>query len=211
MEISRDRSPLVRTKTQFYLDRRKVLSEIYLLPNLISLFRILLIIPIAILYAKPSHTSFYWAFGLLCLSYLSDYADGEAARRLKMESALGLIMDPLADKLWTVAMLYLLVAFRALPMWIAVVIILRDVAILILNARLMRVTGVVLPSEKYGKTYMVTLGLMVIGMTLHIQASIWIAYLLVPFAVFTLWNYYRRGSLTRKEFTAVQAKAIETG
>jgi len=108
-------------------------------------------------------------------------------------------------------MLYLLVAFRELPMWIAVAILLRDVAILILNARLMRVTGVVLPSEVYGKSYMVTLGLMVIGMTLRIEASIWIAYFLVPFAVFTLWNYYRRGSMTRKEFTAVQTKAVETG
>ncbi len=202
MEISSDRSPLVRTKTQFYLDRRKVLSEIFLLPNIISLVRILLIFPIAILYAKPSATAFYWAFGLLCLSYLSDFADGEAARRLNMKTALGLIMDPLADKVWTVSMLYLLVSYRSLPLWIALVIVLRDVAILFLNGRVLRNTGVVLPSDEYGKTYMVTVGLMVIGMTLRIEQSIWIAYLLIPFAVFTLGNYYRRASLIRKGYAS---------
>ncbi len=202
MEIPSDRSPLVRTKTQFYLDRQKVLSEICLVPNIISLIRILLIFPIAILYAKPSQTAFYWAFGLLCLSYLSDYADGEAARRLNMKSALGLIMDPLADKIWTVSMLYLLVTYRALPMWVGVIIVLRDVAILILTGRVLRITGVILPSEMFGKSYMVTLGLMVIGMTLRIENVIWIAYLLVPFAVFTLANYYRRALKIKKEFTA---------
>ncbi len=202
MEISQDRSPLVRTKTQFYLDRRKVLSEITLLPNIISLIRILLIIPIAILYTKPSQLAFYWAVGLLALSYISDFADGEAARRLNMKSALGLIMDPLADKLWTVSMLFLLVLHRDLPIWIATVILLRDVGILVLNGRVLRRTGVVLSSDPYGKSYMVTLGLMVIGMTVRIEESIWIAYFLIPFAIITVGNYYRRATQINKEFAA---------
>lgn len=200
MGVSSDRSPLVRTKTQFYLDRRKVLSELYLLPNLISFLRIVLIFPIAVLYSKPSQASYYWALGLLCLSYISDYADGEAARRLNLKSALGLIMDPLADKIWTVSMLYLLVTFRSLPLWIAIVIVLRDFAILLLNARVMRRTGVVLPSDRMGKIYMVTLGLMVIGMTVRFEPAIWIAYLLIPFAAITLGNYYHRILLVKKEF-----------
>lgn len=204
MKVSSDRSPLVRTKTQFYLDRRKVASELYLLPNIISLFRVILIFPIAVLYNNPSSTAFYWSFGLLCLSYLSDFADGEAARRLNMKSALGLIMDPLADKIWTVSMLYLLIMYRSLPLWIALIVVMRDVAILVLNARIMRHTGVVLPSDMPGKIYMVTLGLMVIGLTLRIEQSIWIAYLLIPFAIITLGNYYYRISLVKKEFASTQ-------
>jgi hypothetical protein len=55
----------------------------------------------------------------------------------------------------------------------------------------MRFTGSAMASDEVGRKYMVLLGLMIIGYTLKIDASIWLAYLLLIFAVITLYRYYR--------------------
>jgi len=194
-----DISALVKARTAFYLDRRSVLWEMRLAPNIISLFRILLIIPICIYYADPSPTAHWTAFTLLVISYLSDYADGAVARRFRLQSALGLILDPLADKLWTLVMLYLIVRYREMPLWIGALIVARDLAILYLNGRILRRVGVVMASDLPGKAYMVTLGVMVIAMTLRLSAAIWLAYLMIPFAAITLINYTQRYRSAMKE------------
>jgi CDP-diacylglycerol--glycerol-3-phosphate 3-phosphatidyltransferase len=191
-------SPLVKSRTSFYFDRKKVLSELMLLPNLISMGRILLIIPICFLYADESPGAFRWALALLLLSYLSDYADGVAARKLNLRSALGLILDPMADKLWTAAMLILVVLFRDLPVWIAVVVVLRDLMIMLLNGRLLRRTGMVMPSDFYGKSYLVIFGILIILLTIEVKFAIWIAYFLMPYSVLTLYMYYKRYKLALK-------------
>lgn len=203
-----DISALVKSRTAFYLDRRSVLWEMRYAPNLISLSRILLIIPICVYYADPSPTAHWIAFGLLVLSYLSDYADGVVARRFGQQSALGLILDPLADKIWTLSMLILLVSYRDLTLWIALVIVARDLAILYLNGRILRRVGIVMPSDGLGKAYMIALGLVIIAMTLRIERAIWGAYLMIPFAGITFGNYYQR---YRGALRSSPEKPIEAG
>jgi len=170
-----------------------------LLPNIISLARIALIIPIALLYPDPSPTAYWVLLTLIALSYLSDYLDGLAARMLHQESKLGLILDPLADKIWTLAMIYLLVLFRDFPIWIALVIVGRDVYILILNFWMFYRKQRVLPSDEFGRKYMVILGLMIIGLTMHVSPCIWLAYGLVILAPVNLYRYtYRISKLIHK-------------
>jgi len=187
-----DISGLVKSRTAFYLDRKSVLWEMRYAPNIISLFRILIIIPICLLYANPSSAAYWAALTLLIISYLSDYADGVVARRFHLQSALGLILDPLADKIWTLVMLYLLVRYRGLSWWIAGLIVARDIVILYLNGRILRRIGLVMSSDALGKAYMVSLGLMVIALTLKIKYGEWLAYLLMPFVIITLINYASR-------------------
>jgi len=126
---------------------------------------------------------------LLALAYLSDYLDGSVARWLKQQSHLGLILDPLADKLWTLVMVILLAHYRGLPVWIGVVIIGRDVLILSMNAWLVRRTGKVMPSDEFGRKYMVALGLMIILLTIDVPFAIWLAYAIVAFAPVTAVRY----------------------
>ncbi|MBM3327116.1 MAG: CDP-alcohol phosphatidyltransferase family protein [Calditrichaeota bacterium] len=187
-----DVKELTKSRPAFYFDRSKVLAQMRLLPNIISITRIIMIIPICFLYANPSKTAYWATIALLVVSYLSDYADGVAARRLGQISSLGLILDPLADKLWTFFTVILLVRFRDLPLWIALVLIVRDFFILLLNTRLFRNVGTIFPSDVLGKIYMILLGLMVIGYTLKIRESYYINMILLPLALLTLLNYYRR-------------------
>ncbi len=164
-------------------------QDLKLLPNLISLARIALIVPIALLYPSDQPEIKWAVFILLLLAYVSDYLDGTVARWLKQQSRLGLILDPLADKLWTLVMIFLLARYRDLPVWIGVIIIGRDVVIMAMNGWLIRHTGKVMPSDEFGRKYMAVLGLMIILLTMQVPYAIWLAYAIVSFAPITAVRY----------------------
>lgn len=97
-----------------------------------------------------------WRFGHLAgllifiIAGVTDYYDGALARRLKMASDFGRLMDPLADKIMMTAAFICLVPLHALPAWAAVLIISRE--FLITGLRLLAASkGAVLSAEKLGK------------------------------------------------------------
>ena len=72
---------------------------------------------------------------------LSDVLDGTVARLLKQESALGVALDPIADKLLMTTG-YITLAFRgALPWWLTIVVLSRDVAIVMTALLICLVAG----------------------------------------------------------------------
>lgn len=74
-------------------------KEIFTIPNLLSLFRLLLIPIYAYIYLHADKASDYWlAGGILIISSLTDMLDGIIARKFNMISRLGKILDPIADK-----------------------------------------------------------------------------------------------------------------
>ncbi len=75
-------------------------KEIFTIPNMLSLFRLLLIPVYIILYLRAkSQTDLYLAASILAVSCLTDLIDGKIARHFNMISNVGKILDPLADKL----------------------------------------------------------------------------------------------------------------
>ena len=74
-------------------------KEILTIPNLLSLFRLVLIpVYIAIYVNARNITDYYVAAGILAVSCLTDLVDGQIARHCNMISTVGKILDPLADK-----------------------------------------------------------------------------------------------------------------
>ena len=74
-------------------------KEIFTIPNILSLFRLLLIPVYSVIYLNATDLyDFYLAAGLLAVSCLTDLIDGKIARHFNMISTLGKILDPLADK-----------------------------------------------------------------------------------------------------------------
>lgn len=92
-------------------------KEILSIPNLLSLFRILLIPVYTVLFLRAEKLSDYWlAAGILAVSTLTDLVDGKIARRFNMITQLGIVLDPLADKLTQCTMLVCL-AVRHPVLW----------------------------------------------------------------------------------------------
>lgn len=74
-------------------------KEIMTIPNLLSLFRFVLIPVYIIIYLNARDLSdYYLASGILAVSCLTDLIDGKIARHFNMISTVGKILDPLADK-----------------------------------------------------------------------------------------------------------------
>ncbi len=81
------------------------------IPNLLSLIRILLIPVFAVLFYNDEKI---WAVVVLALSGLSDTFDGQIARKFNQVSALGKVLDPVADKLTQITIaIMLLIDFRS--------------------------------------------------------------------------------------------------
>ena len=74
-------------------------KEILTIPNLLSLFRLVLIPVYVFIYLNAKEaTDYYLAAGILAVSCLTDMIDGQIARHFHMISSFGKILDPLADK-----------------------------------------------------------------------------------------------------------------
>lgn len=74
-------------------------KEILTIPNLLSLFRLILIPVYVLIYINAEDaTDYYLAAAILAVSCLTDMIDGQIARHFNMISSFGKILDPLADK-----------------------------------------------------------------------------------------------------------------
>lgn len=74
-------------------------KELWTIPNLLSLFRLVLIPIYIVIYINASKPAdYYIAGGILAVSCLTDLVDGKIARHFNMISNMGKILDPLADK-----------------------------------------------------------------------------------------------------------------
>ncbi|HIO91802.1 MAG TPA: CDP-alcohol phosphatidyltransferase family protein [Leucothrix mucor] len=97
------------------------------IPNIISLFRIFLVIPVIYLIWNDSWES---AFSLVLLAGVSDGLDGFLARYFHWESDLGATLDPMADKILLVAIFIVLGLKGIVPQWLVILIVARDAIII---------------------------------------------------------------------------------
>ena len=96
------------------------------LPNLITIVRLLAVPPVGWLLW---HQDYSIALVVIAIAGISDGIDGELARRFDWRSRFGQFADPLADKLLVAVMFVVLVVQQHIPIWLAVVVVLRDLVI----------------------------------------------------------------------------------
>jgi len=138
------------------------------------------------------------------LASLTDWADGYFARRRKQITPLGQYMDPLADKLLTLAALVSLVQMDLAPAWMVAVIIGREFAVTALRS-MFYARGIPLPASPLGKIKMIAQVVAIIALILgqhgHAQAlfldrigqaGLWVV---VVAAIVSAVDYFRRFNL----------------
>lgn len=96
------------------------------IPNAISIMRIMLILPILALFVSGE---FGWALALFVIAGLSDGIDGYIAKKYHWDTRLGAFLDPAGDKLLVAWSFGTLAYLGHIPVWLAVIVILRDVVI----------------------------------------------------------------------------------
>lgn len=100
--------------------------SLHWLPNAISLMRIALVGPILYLIVEGQYGI---ALTLFVIAGFSDGVDGYLAKRFDWHTRIGALLDPIADKLLVAGTFIVLVYVGLIPLWLAVLVIFRDVVI----------------------------------------------------------------------------------
>jgi CDP-diacylglycerol---glycerol-3-phosphate 3-phosphatidyltransferase len=180
------------------------------LPNQLTWLR-MLCIPIVVyfmLLGNEYHDGvtfeFQWsdlaAGALFALAAITDFFDGYLARKYQVETVLGKLLDPVADKLLVVSALIILVEKHRMAGWVAVILIARDLGINAIRLQAME-DKVFIASSWLGKTKTVLLDISIVGFcvmhnfygfSFHFWGNVflWLAVIAsVGSAVQYLWGY----------------------
>jgi len=128
-----------------------IMGEAYLnLPNSITLLRILLIPVFVWLFSESSPDQALTAGLVFAGAAFTDFLDGYLARKSGQITNLGKLLDPVADKLLVASGLILLVQFQRVAVWLAIVMIAREM--IVTGARAVAAKeGFVVPADSLGK------------------------------------------------------------
>lgn len=131
-----------------YMKPEKNKKSVLTIPNALSILRILLIVPyVSLFYAGLFRRAAFF----ICLCGATDLLDGFLARRFHMESNLGRILDPLADKLVQAAMCLSMMSRYPIMFWVLIFFGMKELVMVIMGSHYVQRTGIVINSRWYGK------------------------------------------------------------
>ena len=173
-------------------------------PNALTIARFILIPFIVISLINNDYIS---TFIFLTLSGLTDVLDGFIARKFDLISNFGKLIDPLADKSTQIAILTTLALKGIIPIWIIVIIFLKEFA-MIAGASFLYGKELVVSSRWYGKLATVLFYIAIVSslaikyFSISFKFDIYLYYLALFFTIFSLIMYfqafYRQGYLKKE-------------
>ena len=160
--------------------------------NQLSLLRLILTVPVIFtLWYDLRILTLIIAF----IAVLSDYLDGYFARKLNQITELGKFLDPLADKVMVLAIVTVMILKNDIPIWLASLIIVRDMLIFLGGIYIRRKKGILLASNYWGKWAVTAIALYLVlkvtGLNYPdiIMITIVTALLLISFATYLVRAY----------------------
>lgn len=176
------------------------------LPNKLTLLRIFLIPIFVILLIRNIPYGDYFAAAIFIIAALTDSLDGYLARKWKQVTKLGIILDPLADKLLITAALISLVELGQIAGWIAILIIGREFAVSGLRA-VKAEEGIIIPASSLGKIKTISqiiAVLLIILQDLYIHVTIypigdWAMYIALIITLISGAEYFQKNKILSKK------------
>ena len=138
----------------------KMFKGFWNVPNMLSLFRLLLVPALIITYFCVPGTNHVVALVIFLVASITDFLDGIIARATNQITPIGTVLDPFADKLLKIATLVCFCIDGVLPVWLVVLLIFIDLAMIIAGVCLFK-KQITIPSNIIGKsgTMIVSIGL----------------------------------------------------
>jgi len=165
-------------------------------PNALTLSRIFLVpLLLTVLLTKNVPYKITIAVSIVLIAAATDWFDGYLARRLQQVSTLGMLLDPIADKLLVSSVLIAMVETHQVAAWMVVIIVGREFAVTGLRA-IAQAAGVTIAASDLGKTKMTMqiIALVALLLSPKLVLAWWVGqislYLVVIFALISAWNYF---------------------
>jgi CDP-diacylglycerol--glycerol-3-phosphate 3-phosphatidyltransferase len=167
----------------------------FTISNLLSLLRLLLVVPIWIFFNNfPDQTFRYLVLAAGIFALITDVLDGYFARKFDEVTEFGKIIDPLADKVVIGFVVIKLFLIGEIPTYYFIMILARDILILIGGLLLAAKTKYVLPSDKFGKATVVSIGIVLLMMLINVDRNtvyyLLVYYLSIGLIVISFANYF---------------------
>lgn len=164
------------------------------IPNLLTTIRFFLIPVFCFIYFSSVQNHFLIAIIIFLISGITDVLDGYIARKYNMITKWGTLLDPLADKLMTLTVLFCLSVSNIIPIWVFFVVLGKEI-LMVLGGILLLKKKTIVPAKYYGKLatffFYLSVGLMIFNKKVGAYV-IYGAILLTLFAFFSyLVNYIK--------------------
>ena len=163
-------------------------SKVWNLPNLLTYGRIVAVPVVAGLLMWGGDAARWWALAIFVLAAITDFFDGYLARKWQLQSSLGRMLDPIADKVLVAVVLLVLCGDQILlggHVWAAVIILAREVLVSGLREYLMELR-VSVPVTKIAK-WKTTVQLVAIGFLIAGPAGDAVFPYVTKIGIFGLW------------------------
>jgi CDP-diacylglycerol--glycerol-3-phosphate 3-phosphatidyltransferase len=156
--------------------------------------RILLMVPVVYLFLGSGLYHREWSVLVVLVAMVTDALDGYVARIRNEVSEVGMIIDPLADKIGIGIVVVLLTVVGDIALWYMLLIMLRDAAILAGGVYVKSQKNIVLTSTMEGKVTVFAIGITLVfamlgnsSFDLLEQAALWVSVIMIvySFAIYT--------------------------
>lgn len=152
------------------------------LPNIITIFRIALIPVYLTVFFSGLEDRVLLSGIIFMIAGISDVADGYIARKFNLQSKLGAVLDPFADKLMSFTVLATFTSVGLIPLWVLIPMLIKE-AVMVIGGGLLYVRHEesVIPSNKFGK--IATFSFYAAILSIIIKAPLYISILLLTVTV----------------------------
>lgn len=121
-------------------------------PNMITILRLFLVPVFVLIFFSSLENRLLYALGIFLLAGATDALDGYLARKYKVVSVVGIVLDPLADKLMLLTALVCLFLSAEVPLWILTLMVIVEILQILAGVYLyVNKTREVIPANKFGK------------------------------------------------------------
>jgi cardiolipin synthase (CMP-forming) len=186
-------------------------DAILTVPNLLTFFRIGLV-PV-FLYVAIGMDNMGFAVIIAATGFVTDLIDGKIARRYGQVSKLGIALDPLSDRLGLASGAVVLIVKHLAPLWIVLVVVVRDAVLVLVGAPVLKARGLPIPPVsrvgKYGSFAVTMMFVLFLSSGIHnathpthsIRLAAWV------FAVISIPLYYASGAgYVRAAFSSMKSQ-----
>lgn len=149
-------------------------GKLWTISNLLSISRIVLMVPVAYFLTTPMLFHREIALLIILVAVTTDALDGYVARKLNEISDFGKIIDPLADKIGIGIVVVMLTIYGDIPLWFSLVVLGRDITIFAAGLYIKSKTGIILPSLVSGKIAVSILALTLVFPVLRYPSLNWL-------------------------------------
>lgn len=156
------------------------------IPNILTTIRIFLIPVFILIFFSNNPSSLIYSILIFLLAGTTDILDGYIARKYNQVTKYGVVLDPLADKLMLLTVLFCLSSKTLIPSWIFVIVAIKEVAMIVSGIFLYK-KDTIIPSNFFGKASTVLFYISIFALSITLNYTL--LYLAVISGFIALLNY----------------------